>query len=1170
MITDTDHPILDSIRALPDFPAFEAFAHSLWQHQAAVMVGAGFSRACSRDMSSPIPPLWGDFKREMAAALGYGEENGTDALRLAQEYQTLHGDSGLDQLIRRLVTDNQWEPGPLHRQLMELPWRDVLTTNWDTLLERTEPKTPDRIYSCVKTVQDIPHRPQPRIVKLHGSLPSHKPFIFTEDDYRTYPKNFAPFVNLAQQVMLEHELCLIGFSGVDPNFLAWSGWIRDTLTVSSRRVRLVGVLKLNPVSKSLLEKRNITPIDLAPLVEKLHPEEQHEKALELFFEALLALRPSSPYEWELDLRKFTQPTVDKEEDRPTITEVTKHWEKERSTYPGWIIGPYSKTKRLSYSIVKTQENEEPKESHLRFAMERIWRHRTANIWLNPQDMDNADTYYEAAERHLTRKEKTELCFSVATEWRRFQKWDEWSCWMSRLEKVGTNESNLYYQYETGLRALLEWDDDAVLKAAQAITSDDPIWMMRRASLLATLFRSLEAAELYQAALLRIRQKLLQTPKSAWLMSLEGWAALYHQVSYPALNTGSFSLPREESDETRIRLVAAKADPWDTIIFLDNLTAERIERNREESERWRLSFKSGIYSAGGHNIRSEDRACPFYSLLELMEKTGAPEIIEGSSLFSKRMESAYCAITNCDENDLLTFLSRYRGSEKKILDRILSRKQVARLSDSSVQHLITVIPKRVDNLTRFQNGYGKTNYVAFLLSLLARIILRAPSDIAIAKFNWVIKLLDSTDLWWGAYSACKEVMESSIEALEGDDRQEAVKLSLHLKTPGEVGPLVLENDWPEVFEEFSDNDFINFSITPKDVSQINFLICLARDGDKINRSRALIRLHTLYSANKLNEDQSKELGEAIWRRCDNTGWPSDAQLHPWVFLDLPGSSYANSLFLEKIVGKVANGQVDNNTLVSLRIGIEKANFNIVKPLIISCVRACLEWKPAAEESSISGFFTRKNEVRQETGREIGHTLAKSLLPCLNTDELPVDIAEHLKNPEGFPHIPSLAATAFQVSRLWPEQRSKAFGHIRSAIASREPYRVYPAYIAIDQFIEDTSDASTLPYEVRELLLHACEQRTQPGLSSTLHLLGRMVKKHLLDQESLSRLSTALPHVLHEYRYDQNNLEVPSEAELPTVRKEVHSLSRLLFSHDQCLKEIQVELEKDPLPEVRLNK
>ena len=185
MRTDTTHPILKKIRDLPDFPSFEAFAHSLWQHQAAVMVGAGFSRVCTRDISSPVPPLWGDFKKEMAAALGYSDGLGLDALRLAQEYQTLHGDSGLDQLVARLVADDQWEPGPLHKQLMELPWRDVLTTNWDTLLERTKPKTPDRIYSCVKTVQDIAHRIQPRIVKLHGSLPSHKPFIFTEDDYRT-------------------------------------------------------------------------------------------------------------------------------------------------------------------------------------------------------------------------------------------------------------------------------------------------------------------------------------------------------------------------------------------------------------------------------------------------------------------------------------------------------------------------------------------------------------------------------------------------------------------------------------------------------------------------------------------------------------------------------------------------------------------------------------------------------------------------------------------------------------------------------------------------------------------------------------------------------------------------------------------------------------------------
>ena len=44
---------------------------------------------------------------------------------------------------------------------------------------------------------------QPRIVKLHGSFPADFPLIVTEEDYRTYPKTFAPFVNTVQQAMME-------------------------------------------------------------------------------------------------------------------------------------------------------------------------------------------------------------------------------------------------------------------------------------------------------------------------------------------------------------------------------------------------------------------------------------------------------------------------------------------------------------------------------------------------------------------------------------------------------------------------------------------------------------------------------------------------------------------------------------------------------------------------------------------------------------------------------------------------------------------------------------------------------------------------------------------------------------------------------------------------------
>ena len=112
---------------------------------------------------------------------------------------------------------------------IKLPWRDVFTTNWDTLLERARLSVPERPYSVVHSKDEIPLLAQPRIIKLHGSLDGHYPLIAAEEDYRAYPERHAPFVNTVQQAMMETVFCLIGFSGSDPNFLEWSKWVQDNL-----------------------------------------------------------------------------------------------------------------------------------------------------------------------------------------------------------------------------------------------------------------------------------------------------------------------------------------------------------------------------------------------------------------------------------------------------------------------------------------------------------------------------------------------------------------------------------------------------------------------------------------------------------------------------------------------------------------------------------------------------------------------------------------------------------------------------------------------------------------------------------------------------------------------------------------------------------------------------
>ena len=266
----------DDIVNLPDYPAIHQLARALWRNGsargAAVLVGAGFSKNAERpDDATPEPPLWFELLDGMIERLYPHDKKAapSNPLRIAEEYRKYFGQAGLDEFIRTRFPDRVWSPGPLHAELLELPWTDILTTNWDILLERTAENTIEYFYEIVRSEADLTYARSPQIVKLHGTIGDASPLIFAEEDYRTYPTKHAAFVNLARQVFIENELCLVGFSGDDPNFLQWAGWVRDNLGGSARRIYLVGNLRLENATRKYLEAHNIAPIDLSPLVKHL-------------------------------------------------------------------------------------------------------------------------------------------------------------------------------------------------------------------------------------------------------------------------------------------------------------------------------------------------------------------------------------------------------------------------------------------------------------------------------------------------------------------------------------------------------------------------------------------------------------------------------------------------------------------------------------------------------------------------------------------------------------------------------------------------------------------------------------------------------------------------------------------------------------------------------------
>jgi len=302
--------------SFPDQTHFEKLRNDLWVGrefgQAAVMIGAGFSRNADKTLpSAPDFPLWAE-----VADLMYRElyppaseppppdyhtaklkaTSGIGAVRLASEYEAAFGVTRLDALLLSVIRDDAYMPGEIHKSLLALPWSDVFTTNYDTLLERTRSSIVNRRYDLLLTSADIPGRMKPRIVKLHGSFPSHRPFVMTEEDFRTYPHRFAPFVNTVQQSIMENSLCLLGFSGDDPNFLYWSGWVRDNLGTSASNIYLCGLLNLTDSQRALLRRRNVTPIDLSPMFPP-NITNRHANAIRWFLLSLQNGAPSDPRSW---------------------------------------------------------------------------------------------------------------------------------------------------------------------------------------------------------------------------------------------------------------------------------------------------------------------------------------------------------------------------------------------------------------------------------------------------------------------------------------------------------------------------------------------------------------------------------------------------------------------------------------------------------------------------------------------------------------------------------------------------------------------------------------------------------------------------------------------------------------------------------------------------------
>ena len=930
---------------------------ALWKRNggASVMIGSGFSRN-ARKIRPDVEdlPTWRELGRAIHSRL-YQQRDGGDraehivqspdtdnVLRLAQEYEAAFGRPDLNRLLRQLIRDEDFKPVDAHLRLLRLPWRDVFTTNWDTLLERASHSVAECNYSVVRTMIEIPLSFEQRIVKLHGSFPDYFPLIVTEEDYRTYPAKYAPFVNTAQQAMMETVFCLIGFSGDDPNFLRWSGWVRDNLGDAAPKIYLAGCLGLSTHRRRMLEDHNVVPIDLAhhPQVTKWPESRRHRNAIDWLLHTLERGRPYDVTIWpsrehsryssipdelqpvhELDLllpqeEPINRPEIDDEDLPNKVSQTIQIWSHNRKIYPNWLALPASTRQLVSLctnawepGILRALSHFEPID-RLNAIRELVWRREILMDPMSSELESAADGVLKRIDCHGCtidgvagteqivwgdiRKVWVDVGLALLTCARQRFDCDMFNQRFEALTPFSDDDSDIAHRihHERCLWAIysMGFEDLEDLLNDWRTENCDPVWMLRKAAILYELNRTSAAVELFEQALLDIR-RMSYDDRSLAGPSREGWALfLAWALEWSRwMKRDGEDLPSELPFRRRWRELASLK--CDALSERDEYV-NAIKARAKESDA--PAFELGARTRPGFVISNEkyNRWVSARRAVRLSELAGLPNYVSGV------LKPAINELSVSDPQMAVRLAIRaldYDGDP--VLRRALSRTNVAKLAADVAATNVDICTRIIDYaLPRLVLGADKNKYwtdrLRVALEVVSRLVLRLESDRVEVVFDEAMKHYSNEQIAQRLLLAdpVRNLLKRSWQALP-EHRRTARTLDV-LGAPI-LGMDILADEgsrYPEPSEllQVESAPFVRTEEN-KDRWQevVSLLVRSLHSGDEPRR-RASLRIASADAWKQLSEPDAARIAQALWstKYTRANELPSETLLYDWVFLLLP--------------------------------------------------------------------------------------------------------------------------------------------------------------------------------------------------------------------------------------------------------------------------------------------
>lgn len=1207
------------ITGLTDYPAIRRLAAALHRFTsdgrgAAIMIGAGFSRSGAHHISGKKMPLWDAFCRKLVGELdpSHIDAKVSDPLRVAEEYRAYFGQAALNAQIRSQIEDDKWRPGELYTKLLKLPWSEVLTTNWDTLLERSANEVHDPFYTTVTKPSDFAWAPSPRIVKLHGSIGSTEKFIVAQEDYRKYPIDSAPFVNFARQVFIENELCLLGFSGADPNFLQWAGWVRDNLADHARKIYLVGALNLSAPQRVYLESINIAPVDLWQLVEHIKDRDlQHQKATEIFLDAMRdeALAKPLPQNWQPSAFRPPEDWGRAHKDHvyaaQFLREQLKSLKLDRETYPGWIVCPPALRFRLQHQIsfpLPSPDNIKELEPDERAMLlyEMAWRHGLTFCFIAPWAVEALWRIASGNEpSSLSSRQKMEIAVLLLKNYRAVEAERKASDDFP-LALISLLELNSEYlpdcaaevAYFKALAARDHLDYSELELHTMEVAGEDPIWGLRRAALLMELGKFNEGKDAIAVSYGQLRQAHRHDRYSIPILSRLTWA----HFLLGAAQQGDASNALEELPT----FVESNSRKWrcDPLTWVEDVRT-RVSKRQEvflkDQKPIEPLFEPGSYRDNSANTTYSSEAPEANILNGLTQHVGIP-LRSGSSFLNVRLlsdEAAKLASSNATGSLLASYTFAIRASnsnDSDVIKSVFSRLGVACAPIECVETLLG----RVNNAIHYwqaqrkegtseQQGYALTA-LRVLVEVSARLVVRASEKSASDLFILGLELGGKSELQhpW-LLEALDSLLTYSLASLSPGAQEALLLPALDFPLPDNHHQLP-----NPVIENIGSRN----SYQPLD-RVIGGLISEVVSKNHYKKNAALTRLLPLVERKAfLSKEEESQLSYAIWGEAPNYSSLPVFEVYPHAFLLLPTLDQKKTLSLVRSTLFEYKEEILSDTLKDLRV--------LPSPEIRRAITTYLGIANAANSKSTRLFPSkaqakklfdkltayRINDRNQDNTsiwsmdrghkqvlEAIGAALSYSIVRSLSIHDKTTSRFEHLlqfysSNSELYSVIPSFVffyggdekinATIEQV--------------IRKSLRSRVPQEVGYAALAIEFLCElPNARGSKMTQRLVAALVSNIELGYTWGLQMVLHAANVLLKGRLFSRMQVDRLREAIVYIFDAAEYSSVLTDSQAAISVSSIRKECAKLAEAIteLKPDAALSDLLNRSHSDPLPEVRFS-